>query len=116
MLRLRSFALTLLVLAMMAASVVMAQARHQARAVVEVVLCTGHGMASIEVDADGNPVGPMLPCPECHNAAAGLDIAPASAVLAPNEISAPAHALRELPAPARNAPVCRHARAPPVAV
>ena len=114
--RLRSLALIMLALAVMASSVTMAQARHQARAVGEVVLCTGYGMVSIGVDADGQPTGPMMPCPDCIMAMAGLDISPATAPPPPRRLVALAHALRDRPAPASGAPVFRHARAPPVAV
>lgn len=112
----RIFALTLLALAVMASSVTMVQARHQARAVGEMVLCTGYGMVSVKVDAEGNPAGPMLPCPDCIVSMAGLDTGPVAAPLPPRELSALAHALRDLPAPASGAPVFAHARAPPVAV
>lgn len=114
--RMRIIALTLLALAVMASSVTMVQARHQARAVGEVVLCTGYGMVSIEVDAEGNPVGPMLPCPDCIMAATALDTGTATVPQPPRQLLALAHALRDQPAPASGAPVFRHARAPPVAV
>ena len=114
--RMRSVAVILLALAVMLSSVTMTLARHQARAVGEVVLCTGYGMITIEVDAGGNPVGPMLPCPECTMVFAGIDIAGASAPLPLLSLVALAHGLRDLPAPALGAPVFRHARAPPVAV
>ena len=113
---LRSLALTLLALAVMASSVTMVQARHQARAVGEVVLCTGYGMVSIEVDAEGNPVGPMLPCPDCIIAATGLDAGPAAVPMPPLDITVLTHALRDLPAPARGARLVFNARAPPVTV
>ncbi|MCC5986241.1 MAG: hypothetical protein JJT95_01070 [Pararhodobacter sp.] len=114
--RMRIFALTLLALAVMASSVTMVQARHQARGVGEVVLCTGYGMVSVEIDAEGNPVGPMLPCPDCIMATAALDTGPATAPHPVLRLVALAHALRDHPAPASGAPVFRHARAPPVAV
>ena len=113
--RCRSFALILLALAVMVSSVTMVQARHQARAVGEVVLCTGYGMVSIEVDVDGRPVGPMLPCPDCIITATGLDTGPAALPMPPLDIAALTHALRDRSAPSHGAPLFRHARGPPVA-
>lgn len=41
------------------------------------VICSGYGVATITLDADGNPTAPVHPCPDCL---AGLGmILPASA-------------------------------------
>jgi hypothetical protein len=106
----------LLALVVALASVTMAQARHQARASGEVVLCTGIGMIAVAVDARGNPVGPMVPCPECTPALAALDVggAPVSGPslrLLPAAVSV-GRAPAVLPAPPRH----RNARAPPAPV
>lgn len=47
------------------ASVTMAVARGQAAGVSEVTICSGYGVVSITLDAEGNPVGPVHPCPDC---------------------------------------------------
>lgn len=31
----------------------------------EIILCTGTGLISVQVDAEGQPIGPMHYCPEC---------------------------------------------------
>lgn len=107
-----------LILALIVAlsSVTMAQARHQARAHGEMVICTGIGMIAVEVDAQGNPVGPMLPCPECTPALAALDAGPAPVPGPAVRLVPVVWAAAEIPAPPTGAPVFRHARAPPAAV
>lgn len=112
----RALAVTLLALAVMASSVTMATARHQPRPVGEMVLCTGYGMVVVSVDAHGQPTGPMMPCPDCVPALAGLE---GTAAILPQPaltLRSQAHTLRNLPAPARGAAVFRHPRAPPAAV
>lgn len=37
-----------------------------------VVICSGYGVVTITLDADGNPTGPVHPCPDCL---AGLGLA-----------------------------------------
>lgn len=113
---LRTIAITLLALAVMASSVTMAVARNQPRPIGEMVLCTGYGMVMVSVDAQGQPTGPMMPCPDCVITLAGLDGGGAVLPQPPKTLVAQAHALRSLPAPAPGAPVFRHSRAPPVAV
>lgn len=96
-------------------SVTMAQARHHPRAAGVMELCTGIGMIAVSVDAQGNPVGPMLPCPDCTPAAFALPDGgvrfdgPAQRLVAlqPRPVMQPAPDLRM----ART----RHARAPPFA-
>ncbi len=43
----------------------MAVARGQATAAGSVVLCTGAGPVAIQVDAQGQPTGPVHICPDC---------------------------------------------------
>ncbi len=43
----------------------MAVARGQATASGSVVLCTGSGPVAVQVDAEGQPVGPVHICPDC---------------------------------------------------
>jgi hypothetical protein len=60
-------------LALALASVTMATARAQSASVAgEITICSGYGVVSVAVDADGNPVGPVHPCPDCL---AGLHLA-----------------------------------------
>jgi hypothetical protein len=66
---LRPFALLALCFALVAGSVSMAVARGHAAAVtrggVTLVLCSGYGYRTVSLDARGNPVGPLHPCPDC---------------------------------------------------
>lgn len=43
----------------------MAVARTSASPTGELVLCTGTGPVTIQVDAEGNPTGPAHICPDC---------------------------------------------------
>lgn len=113
---LRSLSMILLLLAMMASSVTMAQARHQPRPIGDMVLCTGYGMMVVPIDAQGQPTGPMLPCPDSILAVSALEAGAPDLplpVLQPLNLT---HALRELPAPASGGPLLPRSRAPPVAV
>ncbi len=112
---LRSLSLIALVLALTVASVTMAVARHQARAVDEVVLCTGYGMVTVAIDAEGRPTDAMAPCPDCILSLVALGPDGPGVLGPPRRLDAIRHALRDLPAPRSGAPVFRHARAPPVA-
>lgn len=48
------------------ASLTMAVARAQSAAVDgQITICSGYGVVSVSVDANGNPVGPVHPCPDC---------------------------------------------------
>ncbi len=53
----------------------MAVARVGAIGVTEVTLCSGAGVVTVALDADGNPTGPMHPCPDCL-AGFGLAVVP----------------------------------------
>lgn len=114
MIAFRTIAMNLLVLAVMASSVTMAVARNQPRPTGEMVLCTGYGMVVVGVDAQGKPIGPMMPCPDCVVSFVGLEGRAAALPLPSRSLVALAHALRKQPAPALGAPVFRHPRAPPV--
>ncbi|MCC5999347.1 MAG: hypothetical protein JJU19_00580 [Pararhodobacter sp.] len=112
----RSLALILLALAVMAASVPMAMARHHGGAVGTVELCTGTGMITLRLDAEGNPAGPEVPCPDCMPAlSAALPDAVAGPVL-PLRLVGCVPALRDRDAPCAALSFHRHARAPPVPV
>lgn len=47
-----------------ATSLSMAVVRGQTRIAGEIVICTGYGIATIAVDANGNPTGPAHLCPD----------------------------------------------------
>ncbi|MDN5786705.1 hypothetical protein [Pseudorhodobacter sp.] len=72
---LRPFCLLLLCLSLAAGSAAMAVARAQAVALsrggTTVVICSGYGLMTITLDADGKPVGPVHPCPKCLAGLAG---------------------------------------------
>lgn len=91
-----------------------ALARGQAPAVGVVVICTGTGLVSIALDADGNPTGAHLLCPDCLTIGLALlpERAPATAApIRAARASWPAALGAEtLPQPARRA------RAPPFPV
>lgn len=65
----RLFSLMSLCLALALGSVSMAVARGQAVALSKggttIVICSGYGVTSITLDDQGNPIGPIHPCPEC---------------------------------------------------
>ncbi|MCC5959173.1 MAG: hypothetical protein JJU08_07510 [Rhodobacteraceae bacterium] len=82
----RSLSVVALALSLALASIGFVQARHLAAGAQTLVICTGYGLVSITIDADGNPVEHTLPCPDCvMTVAAGL---PAS-VLLPVAMSRP---------------------------
>lgn len=54
----------LLVLALVVTGQALAQARGQAAAVGQMVICTGTGPVMVSVDTEGNPTGPPHICPE----------------------------------------------------
>ena len=61
--RLAGFALALTIAL---TSVTMAMARGQTRdAAGSIIICSGAGVVQIQLDADGNPIGPAHICPDC---------------------------------------------------
>ncbi|MGY6705591.1 hypothetical protein [Roseinatronobacter sp.] len=69
----RSLSGVALALSLALASIGFVQARHLAAGAQTLVICTGYGLVSITIDADGNPVEHTLPCPDCvMTVAAGL--------------------------------------------
>ncbi len=54
-----------LVLVLALSSITMAVARGQVAVGGRIVICSGYGVISVALDASGNPVGPLHPCPEC---------------------------------------------------
>ncbi|MFN4099820.1 MAG: hypothetical protein ACK4GT_08585 [Pararhodobacter sp.] len=114
---LRALSLVFLILSLISGSVTMASARHQAGAVGEVVICTGYGLTTISLDAEGNPVtGEPILCPDCLPAFVALTGAPDPAARAPGTLTPLRHLLRATLAPVLPAPAAKPARGPPVAV
>jgi hypothetical protein len=90
-------------------SVSMAVARGQVAAGERIVICTGAGLVTIEIDAEGNPVGPVHICPDC---ALGLIAAAATPSVV---VARPApRAADPLPVSAPAALFVQSARSPPV--
>lgn len=93
-------------------SVTMAAARHQPRAVESVMLCSG---LMLEVDAEGNPAGPQLPCPDCAQPVAaltGTPVLPGPALrLVPHGFT-----LADLSSPPAGARAAHQPRGPPARV
>jgi hypothetical protein len=61
----RLFALWFLAACLASTSVTMAVARSAAKVHYSVVICGMEGVVQITLDAQGNPTGPMHPCPDC---------------------------------------------------
>lgn len=76
-LRIHRFAGFLLALTIALTSVTMAQARGQTRdAAGLMIICSGAGIVQVQVDAEGNPVGPAHICPDCALGALNFAEAP----------------------------------------
>lgn len=89
-------------------------ARGQAMAAGEIVLCTGHGAVTVQVDSDGNPVRTIGLCPDAAlSFHAGPGLAPPEAPTVTVQFSRLVRAERSLVPPALTAPLTRGARAPP---
>jgi hypothetical protein len=97
-------------------SVTMAQARNHPRPAGTIELCTGLGMIALSVDAQGNPTGPMLPCPDCTPALTALPGADQPLPGLARSLVLLARVPADTPAPPRPLALHRHARAPPVPV
>ena len=113
---LRALSLTVMMLAIASSSVTMAVARHQPRAIAEVVLCTGHGTVSVAVDHNGQPTGAQVPCPDCIPAMAALTEVALPAAVVPATLAPLRFALRARPAPIAQTSVHHLSRGPPVLV
>lgn len=46
-------------------SIPQAMARYHTHGAQTMVICTGYGLVQITLDADGNPVEYVAPCPDC---------------------------------------------------
>lgn len=81
--RLRRALAVLLVLMLSVTSVTAAVARGQMAGAVDLVICAGGGVATVTLDAAGQPVTRVHHCPVCTAASASMEGAAAPAVLRP---------------------------------
>jgi len=79
----------LLAVILIAGSAIMAPARAPVGPTTEIALCSGYDTAVITLDAQGNPVVPRHPCPECLPGMA--------AFLLPGQTTLPPAVARRLP-------------------
>lgn len=108
---------SLFALILAATSVTAAVMHSEMQGTVQIVICSdtpdGSGLASISLDASGNPTGPQHTCPECL-AALGAGLLPV-----PTDQPAPPEHAARLPVPAASAATgqplpANRARDPPV--
>ena len=89
-------------------------ARGHAPAAGQMVICTGHGIVTVTIDADGNPVTTQTLCPDAALSALAATPSPSAEVVAPERPRAwrqwPGQDLGGLP----RQNIARGARAPPV--
>jgi hypothetical protein len=104
----------ILALVLALASQTMAVARtHAAQPGLTMVICSGYGVTTVTLDADGNPTGPVHPCPDCLSglalalpAATGTPAMPQTRARAvPVRASAPLPPAWRPVAPARGPPL-----------
>lgn len=114
MIRFRPIFAILLSLVLLATGGVMAVARGQAMVAGQIVLCSGTGPVTVNVDATGEPVGPVHICPDCALSLLAAIPLPDHAI-APVERAAALHFALPAIAAASVGSVPSRARAPPVA-
>lgn len=113
MIRLRPLFAWFLVAVIVATSGAMAAARGQAAISGQMVLCTGTGPVTVNVDAEGQPVGPAHFCPDCAlSLLAAVPLAAPSVFFAPRAV--PVRFDRSHRALRRPGLLRPRARAPPV--
>lgn len=112
MIRFRALSALLIAFALALASLTASVARVDAAGAAQAVICTGHGVTTLLLDAQGQPVGPTHPCPKCL---AGMMAVALSGPLAPPALAVFRRAVRlDLPALAgKTALVPPCARGPP---
>ncbi|WP_149140943.1 hypothetical protein [Gemmobacter caeruleus] len=110
----KTFRAVLLTLILVIGSFGMAVARAQPVAVSTLVICSGYGVTTVALDAEGNPVPMVHLCPDC--VMAGVAILPD--LVLPARPEARAERLsRPVPAlPAGHAPPQPRARGPPILI
>lgn len=112
----RTLTALLLSLALALSGVTPARAHAAAPGLHEVVICSGDGTVTLTLDAEGNPAGPPLPCPDCI---AGLAAALPEKPAAPPDRLQPSEQSLLLPPDTSRAatrPYTRRARGPPVPI
>lgn len=115
MTRLPRLVSALLILVLMATSVTMAVARGQVPSGETMVICSGYGTTTISLDADGNPTGPVHPCPECLMGLVAVLASALPALARPDLASHKLAAVKIPPLASRGMPPAR-ARDPPLPV
>lgn len=93
-------------------SVTMAAARGHVVQGNAVVICSGYGVVTILVDAKGDPVGTVHPCPDCTLHVVLADAPPAPMALRPATRAEPFRA-RDAQLPATPMRLSPSARGPP---
>lgn len=111
---LRALSLLWMVLVLATSSVTMAMARHQPRAIGAVELCTGYGLVSVAIDAQGNPTGPLMPCPDATPALAALTDVVNPVIRTPGVLTPVQFQMRDIASAIHPVSNYRHSRAPPV--
>ncbi|WP_050519856.1 hypothetical protein [Pseudorhodobacter antarcticus] len=115
----RLFGLMALCCALIASSVTTAVARGDAAALsrggITLVLCSGFGYRTVSLDARGNPIGTLHPCPDCLAGGLAAYITPGLvAGLAPVGAMSAAPALAPQQMCVRICTVAPRARGPPL--
>ncbi|MFN4158100.1 MAG: DUF2946 family protein [Gemmobacter sp.] len=107
--------LALILAALMAlASQTMAVVRAQsAQSGITMVICSGYGLVTVTLDENGNPSGPVHPCPDCIAAVAAIAQPPVALPERPVTGARDLSPLRVQPAPSSPWRSAR-ARAPPL--
>jgi hypothetical protein len=111
----RPLAAILLALTLVVTGQSLALARGTATAAGEMVICTGTGTVTVPVDAEGNPTGPPVVCPDCAlTAMAAMPVTQAVAGLALSSRARRTGLPRQVAAVSRER-VAPRARGPPSA-
>ncbi|MEX5730086.1 hypothetical protein Ga0609869_003439 [Rhodovulum iodosum] len=101
-----------LALALALSSLSLAVARGQGAATGEIVICTGFGLQTIALDAEGNPTGPAHVCPDGVAALVSLAVLPPALPARPAAARLRRSRHRRCTRRGRT-PVAARARAPP---
>lgn len=75
----------LLAVCLIAGAFSTAVARGRMLSVSEIVICSGYGVVTLRVDADGKPVNAVHPCPDCLAAQGAALIPETPSVMAPTQ-------------------------------
>jgi hypothetical protein len=111
----RPLAAILFAAVLAATSLTMAVARGQMRVAGEIVLCTGEGPLTVAVNERGEPVGPMVICPDMALGLLAAVAAPQPQVSRPEGVARLRAAVTVARMAAQAAPLPR-SRGPPVLI